>query len=583
MISKKLNQILKIGIFILITISSFLIFPKIGYGCTVKKNLQCGTLLGPSGPLYGCGFNREGDNSWVCGIKMTPDSYYCSDTWSSSTVNECPNADVWFKQDACPDTNLHNGETCVFADGSRQPLAVHCYSKDGNWNGADKACVQCEPGKPTRAKLLAEGSTRCFNLTDTTWEEYACANDSAGKCDYGCGADLECNHAENGVEVAVPGGICNNCVFVRPCSWQDDNCGSPCSEKEMHQTCGPAGCVGTCDGQPPGSTRCIYSLTCDCEATCSCKCPVKDGEEICPCALGTCPPELRGGLVPCGRGCNDPCTKECECCPCTLCHLFVLFKRIVDFLTLNVLFPLAVLMIVVGGVMFLTAAGDPGRIGTAKKILTSVVIGLLIIFLAWLIVDTIIMFITESGSPFRNWSTINCPICGNGDCESGETSENCPDDCGAPPPVCTPSDGCDGICPAGCTVAEDPDCGCQGGNGCCGIGCNNASDSDCPAVCSPDGCNGVCPAGCTVAQDPDCGCLGGDSCCGIGCNNANDSDCPAVCTPDGCNGNCPAGCTVAEDPDCGCQGGNGCCGIGCSHVTDPDCPLPGCPPCIICP
>jgi hypothetical protein len=55
-----------------------------------------------------------------------------------------------------------------------------------------------------------------------------------------------------------------------------------------------------------------------------------------------------------------------------------LFKRIVDFLAKDVLFPLAVLMIVIGGVMFLTAAGDPGRIGTAKKILTSVVIGLLL-------------------------------------------------------------------------------------------------------------------------------------------------------------------------------------------------------------
>jgi hypothetical protein len=67
-------------------------------------------------------------------------------------------------------------------------------------------------------------------------------------------------------------------------------------------------------------------------------------------------------------------------------------------------------MIVIGGIMFLTAAGDPGRIGTAKKILTSVVIGLLIIFLAWLIVDTIIMFITKSGSPFQNWSTIDCSV-----------------------------------------------------------------------------------------------------------------------------------------------------------------------------
>jgi len=40
-----------------------------------------------------------------------------------------------------------------------------------------------------------------------------------------------------------------------------------------------------------------------------------------------------------------------------------------------------------------------------------------------------------------------------------------------------------------------------------------------------NGCNAVCPAGCTVTDDPDCGCKDGDGCCGIGCNNTNDNDC----------------------------------------------------------
>jgi len=206
-----------------------------------------------------------------------------------------------------------------------------------------------------------------------------------------------------------------------------------------------------------------------------------------PCPGGEC----QGGLVPCGRTCDDPCTKNCECAPCTLCHLFVLFKRIVDFLTINIVFPLAILMIVVGGVMFLTAGGDPGRIGNAKKILTATVIGLAIILAAWLIVDTVIMFLVPSSSPFQNWETIDCPVCGDGNCDSGETTTNCPADCGAPPSVCTPSSPlCNGVCPAGCTVAQDPDCGCLSGNSCCGIGCNNASDSECPATaeCTEDEC-----------------------------------------------------------------------------------------------
>ena len=500
MISEKLNQSLKIGIFILIAISSFLIFPEIGYGCTVKKNLQCGTIFGPSGPLYECGFNREGDGSWVCGIKMTPDSYYCSHAFSGDSIGECQNDDVWFKQDACPKTASHNGEVCIFADGAVNCLgATHCWGKTGRWDAFEKQCIECSG--ETQLKRFADTSQMCYNLTETgafpisnlQWEELACAT-IAQTCESACGADPACDEADPGIGVAVPGGVCNNCVFSAVCSWQNDACGqSPCDAYDRHQTCGPTGCSGgTC---APGNTRCVDDPACHpCEETCTCTCPKdSEGKEICPCTLGTCPPELRGGLVPCGKNCDDPCTKACECCPCTLCHLFVLFKRIVDFATLNILFPLAVLMIVVGGVMFLTAAGDPGRIGTAKKILTSVVIGLFIIFLAWLIVDTVITFLTPAGSPFQNWSTINCPVCGDGNCDSGETSENCPADCGAPPPppppppaecpngTCNVAGGECTTCPADCNVAA-----CCG-NGLCDVAVGE-TNGNCPADCPLPGC-----------------------------------------------------------------------------------------------
>lgn len=44
-------------------------------------------------------------------------------------------------------------------------------------------------------------------------------------------------------------------------------------------------------------------------------------------------------------------------------------------------------------------------------------------------------------------------------------------------------------------------------------------------VCLPDGCNGICPDGCSVDEDPDCGCQINDACCGLGCTSANDNDC----------------------------------------------------------
>ncbi|MEA2064893.1 MAG: C25 family cysteine peptidase, partial [Patescibacteria group bacterium] len=158
---------------------------------------------------------------------------------------------------------------------------------------------------------------------------------------------------------------------------------------------------------------------------------------------------------------------------------------------------------------------------------------------------------TATGKPWYcdNTSNLveNCAICG---CAGSWI-------CGPAGTFCC-DDQCNSSCSSiGCTVAYDPDCGCQDGDGCCGIGCDNTDDSDCPLICTPDGCNANCPAGCTVAQDGDCGCQDSNGCCGIGCDSGNDNDCAPICTPNGCNGNCPTGCGPADDPDCS---GTGCCG-----------------------
>lgn len=51
----------------------------------------------------------------------------------------------------------------------------------------------------------------------------------------------------------------------------------------------------------------------------------------------------------------------------------------------------------------------------------------------------------------------------------------------------------------------------------------------CQGYCYPNGCNGVCPANCSAAQDPDCGCVSNNFCCGTtSCNSNNDNDCGAA-------------------------------------------------------
>lgn len=89
------------------------------------------------------------------------------------------------------------------------------------------------------------------------------------------------------------------------------------------------------------------------------------------------------GLVPCG----------CDGCACNFCHFFIMLDRIIDFTLFMIVFPAAVLMLVIGGVMFLVSAGKPETYETAKKIITSTLVGLFIIFSAWILISMFFDFI----------------------------------------------------------------------------------------------------------------------------------------------------------------------------------------------
>ncbi len=51
---------------------------------------------------------------------------------------------------------------------------------------------------------------------------------------------------------------------------------------------------------------------------------------------------------------------------------------------------LTVLMIIYGGVLYITAAGEQGKVDKAKKIIMYAVIGIIIILLSWALVNTIL-------------------------------------------------------------------------------------------------------------------------------------------------------------------------------------------------
>ncbi len=100
---------------------------------------------------------------------------------------------------------------------------------------------------------------------------------------------------------------------------------------------------------------------------------------------------VSAGLVPCGAKVDDPVTAVDETEVCEFSHLVLLINNIINFLLVSILLPLAAIMFAAAGFMIVTAGGDPGRISQGKEIFGSVLKGILIAFMAWLAVQTILV------------------------------------------------------------------------------------------------------------------------------------------------------------------------------------------------
>lgn len=146
------------------------------------------------------------------------------------------------------------------------------------------------------------------------------------------------------------------------------------------------------------------------------------------------------GLVPCGKPVNLGGELSGEslvggtCCemPCTLCHLFVMLNGAINFILFKIVPPLAILMLVIGGAMFIfgyfAGGGEesPKLFSQGKKLITSVFIGLIIIFAAWLIVNFFFRFIgVANWTGLREgWFQISCPTSAE-KCDGRLTEEAC--------------------------------------------------------------------------------------------------------------------------------------------------------------
>ncbi len=116
-----------------------------------------------------------------------------------------------------------------------------------------------------------------------------------------------------------------------------------------------------------------------------------------------------GPIVPCGTQWDKEQNPPVCLNPCRFCDIFILINNIIK-LVLTCFTPVfAALMIVLGGGYLVIAGASPELFNKAKGILTAVVIGLAIIFVAWAFLNTLLsaMGVTE-WTGLQNWWQVKC-------------------------------------------------------------------------------------------------------------------------------------------------------------------------------
>jgi Mn2+/Fe2+ NRAMP family transporter len=120
------------------------------------------------------------------------------------------------------------------------------------------------------------------------------------------------------------------------------------------------------------------------------------------------PTILRGPLVTCtGTGSQDtnPTFPACQ----SLCDLVSTFANVVYFFIGVVIWIIAPIMIAWSGITFMTSRGNTSRTSEARKMITAVAIGLLIVLCSYLIIFTFVKVLGFAGS-VGGFGTNACPL-----------------------------------------------------------------------------------------------------------------------------------------------------------------------------
>lgn len=122
------------------------------------------------------------------------------------------------------------------------------------------------------------------------------------------------------------------------------------------------------------------------------------GEIIVP---GTPAADGGSGIIKCGRAGQNMCK---------LCDLIVGINTIIQY-GFMIAIIVALTFIVVGAVIYIVSAGNTGVIETAKGAMKNAAIGILIVFCAWLIINTSLRVLgarSDLGIGVAGWSSFTC-------------------------------------------------------------------------------------------------------------------------------------------------------------------------------
>lgn len=102
-------------------------------------------------------------------------------------------------------------------------------------------------------------------------------------------------------------------------------------------------------------------------------------------------------FVPCGRSSG---TAD-EMAPCTLCHIVVGGKVVMDW-GLRMMVAIGLVVITAMGIWYIISAGNPGMINQAKSGIKATLVGVAVMLGAWLIVNTILLLFAQETDPTKN-------------------------------------------------------------------------------------------------------------------------------------------------------------------------------------